>query len=106
MLSGQGNVGLSAANNTSAAGANYANAGGADITGAGNAAASGYIGSANAYNSAIGGITNAYNQYNANQMYNARTAAMGGRSMPSGGGTAGDPYGALNYPRYTPQTQG
>jgi hypothetical protein len=77
MLSGQGNVGLNAANNTSAAGTNYANAGGADITGAGNAAASGYIGSANAYNSAIGGITNAYNQYNANQMYNARTAAMG-----------------------------
>ena len=77
MLSGQGNVGLNAANNTGAAGSNYATAGGADITGAGNAAASGYIGSTNAYNNAIGGITNAYNQYNANQMYNARTAAMG-----------------------------
>jgi hypothetical protein len=100
MLSGQSAVGQNSANNTGAAGANYANAGGADITGAGNAAASGYIGSANAYNNAIGGITNAYNQYNANQMYNNRTAAMGGGSMPSGGGTAGDPYGALNYPSY------
>jgi len=78
MLSGQGNVGLNAANNTGAAGSNYATAGGADITGAGNAAASGYIGSTNAYNNAIGGITNAYNQYNANQMYNNRTAQLGG----------------------------
>jgi hypothetical protein len=78
MLSGQSNVGLNAANNTGAAGTNYANAGGGDITGAGNAAASGYIGSANAYNTAIGGVTNAYNQYNANQMYNNRTAQLGG----------------------------
>jgi hypothetical protein len=78
MLSGQTNVGLNAANNTGAAGTNYANAGGADITGAGNAAASGYIGSTNAYNNAIGGVTNAYNQYNANQMYNNRTAQLGG----------------------------
>ncbi len=65
MLSGQTNVGLSAANNTGAAGTNYANAGGADITGAGNAAASGYIGSANAYNSAIG---SGIGQYQNNQM--------------------------------------
>lgn len=78
MLSGQSAVGQNAANNTGAAGSHYATAGGGDITGAGNAAASGYIGSANAYNNAIGGITNAYNQYNANQVYNARTAAIGG----------------------------
>jgi len=67
MLSGQGNVGLSAANNTTAAGNAYATGGGAAIGAAGAANASGYMGSANSYSNAIG---NAMNNYNNMSMMN------------------------------------
>jgi hypothetical protein len=55
--------------------------------GAGNARASGYVGSANAWNQALGGANNALNQYGAQQAYNARTNAM------YGGGDGGISYG-------------
>lgn len=61
MLSGQGNVGLSAANNTSAAGNAYASGGGAAMGNIGAANASGYMGSSNAYSNAIGNAMNNYN---------------------------------------------
>jgi hypothetical protein len=67
MLSGQGNVGLSAANNTSAAGRDYATGGGAAMGNIGAANASGYMGSGNAYSNAI---SNAMNNYNNMSMMN------------------------------------
>jgi hypothetical protein len=101
MLSGQGNVGLSAANNTSAAGRDYASGGGAAIGNIGAANASGYMGSSNAYSNAIG---NAMNNYNNLSMMNRMFPGQGStQPMPSAGGTASNPYGELNYPSYRPQ---
>jgi hypothetical protein len=74
MLSGQGNVGLSAANNTSAAGNNYATGGGAALGNIGAANASGYMGSSNAYSNAIG---NAMNNYNNMSMMNRMFPGQG-----------------------------
>jgi hypothetical protein len=74
MLSGQGNVGLSAANNTSAAGQNYATGGGAAMGNLGAANASGYMGSSNAYSNAIG---NAMNNYNNMAMMNRMFPGQG-----------------------------
>jgi len=61
-LSGLAGIGQSAVNSGNAYGANYANAAGDSMTGAANARASGYIGSGNAINSAIGQGINSYNQ--------------------------------------------
>jgi hypothetical protein len=101
MLSGQGNVGLNAANNTSTAGRDYASGGGAAIGNLGSANASSYMGSSNAYSNAIG---NAMNNYNNLSMMNRLFPGQGStQPMPSAGGTASNPYGELNYPSYRPQ---
>jgi hypothetical protein len=101
MLSGQGNVGLNAANNTATAGNNYATGGGAAIGNIGAANASGYMGSSNAYSNAI---SNAMNNYNNLSMMNRLFPGQGStQPMPSAGGTASNPYGELNYPSYRPQ---
>jgi hypothetical protein len=101
MLSGQGNVGLNAANNTATAGQNYATGGGAAMGNIGAANASGYMGSSNAYSNAI---SNAMNNYNNMSMMNRMFPGQGStQPMPSAGGTASNPYGELNYPSYRPQ---
>lgn len=61
MLSGQSAVGQNSANNTASAGNAYATGGGAAIGAGGAASASGYMGAGNAYNNAIGGAMNSYN---------------------------------------------
>ena len=61
MLSGQSAVGQNSANNTASAGNAYATGGGAAIGAGGAANASGYMGAGNAYNNAIGGAINGYN---------------------------------------------
>ena len=83
MLSGQGNVGLSAANNTSAAGNAYATGGGAAMGNLGAANASGYMGSSNAYSNAIG---NAMNNYNNLSMMNRLFPGQGSPTPAFGGG--------------------
>jgi len=67
MLSGQSAAGQASANNTATAGQNYATGGGAAIGNIGSANASGYMGSSNAYSSAI---SNAMNNYNNMAMMN------------------------------------
>jgi hypothetical protein len=82
-----------ATNNMQQAGQNYATQAGEAYMGAGNARASGYVGSANAWTNALGGVTGAANQYGAQQAYNARTNAMYGGSgsgaITYGGGGQG-----------------
>jgi hypothetical protein len=58
-LSGLGSSGASTIANS---GANYANQAGNNITGAGNALAAGQVGSANAWNNALGGAISGYQQ--------------------------------------------
>lgn len=60
-----------------------------------NARASGYIGSANAWTNALGGVTNAYNQY---QLMN-QLGGMGGPTYGSGAGQAG---GGISLAGYNP----
>ena len=74
------------------AGQNYATNAGQAYMNAGDARASGYVGSANAWNQALGGANSALNQYGAQQAYNARTNAMyggGGGGISYGGGGQG-----------------
>ena len=83
MLSGQGAVGQSAANNTATAGNNYATGGGAAMGNLGAANASGYLGSSNAYSNAIG---NAMNNYNNMSMMNKLFPGQGSPTPASGFG--------------------
>ena len=81
MLSGQSAAGQASANNTAAAGNAFATGGSAALGGIGAANASGYMGSANAYSSAIG---NAMNNYNNLSMMN-RMFPDQGKPAPSVG---------------------
>lgn len=80
-------VGQTATNATSNAAGAYGNAAGSNALAAGNALASGQIGSANAWNSAIG---------NATKAFNASSYGSGGGNF---GGASGSPYayGAGGY---------
>lgn len=70
MLSGQSGAGQAAINNVSSAGANAAQSMGQNLIGMGNARAASAIGQANA----IGGaISNGFNMYQQNKLYNALT---------------------------------
>lgn len=60
-LMGVAGLGQVGANNNQQAGNVYGQQGGNALTGAGNARASGYVGSTNAWNNALGGILNNYN---------------------------------------------
>jgi hypothetical protein len=68
--------GQTAANQVGAAGQNYATNAGQAYMNAGDARASGYVGSANAWNSALGSIANNYSQNNMLNAFNNRTNAM------------------------------
>ena len=81
MLSGQSAVGQSSANNTATAGQNYATGGGAALGGIGAANASGYMGAGNAYNNAIGGAINSYNN---NSMMNRLFPGQGSPTPDTG----------------------
>ena len=63
-------AGQTAAGNVGAAGQAYASNAGNAYMNAADARASGYMGAANSWQNALGGITNAYNKYSANQMAN------------------------------------
>lgn len=62
--------GQTAAGQVGAAGQAYASNAGNAYMNAADARASGYMGAANSWQNALGGITNAYNKYSANQMAN------------------------------------
>ncbi len=79
MLSGTANTGQAAVNQVSNANQNYATSAGNNITDMGNARASGYVGGANALNSAIGQGINNYNQ----QQFMNKLPNYGSRSSPS-----------------------
>jgi hypothetical protein len=86
-ISGKGQL---TANELGTAGQNYATNAGNAYMNAGNARASGYVGSANAWNNAIGGATNYFTQ---NQMMN--------RMFPSAGVSAPNVPAAYNaLPNY------
>lgn len=88
-LAGLSGAGQQATNQISAAGQNMANNISASQIGAGNARASGYVGQANAWNGAIGGATNALQQYSMmNRMF--PTAGYSGATGYTGGS---DPMG-------------
>lgn len=88
-LAGLSGAGQQATNQISAAGQNMANNISASQIGAGNARASGYVGQANAWNGAVGGATNALQQYSMmNRMF--PTAGYSGATGYTGGS---DPMG-------------
>lgn len=88
-LAGLSGAGQQATNQISAAGQNMANNISASQIGAGNARASGYVGQANAWNGAIGGATNALQQYSLmNRMF--PTSGYSGATGYTGGS---DPMG-------------
>lgn len=68
-------IGQPGASTTANASQNYGNQASQNITGAGNASASGYVGSANAWGSAIG---NAFNNYQSNNLWNNLLKQNGG----------------------------
>lgn len=94
MLSGQSTAGQNSANNTATAGNNFATGASTAAGNLGAANASGYMGSANAYTSAIGNAMNNYNNMSVmNRMFQGQGSTQ---PIPSAGGTA-------NYPSYIQQ---
>lgn len=85
-------VGQTATGATTNASANYANQYGANTIGAGNAQASGYVGSANAWNQALGQGVNAYQTNQLINRFAPRTA--GGSSLGNLATTDANSYGA------------
>jgi hypothetical protein len=79
-------AGQTAANTLSTAAGQYGQGASEAAYQGANARASGYVGSANAWNQALGGVTNAFNQYNMMQALNrpAAPGATGGFSSVPG----------------------
>lgn len=87
-------IGQTAVNSAAGAGQNYANNVSQNQLGIGNARAASAIGSANAWGN---GLSNAYNGYQTNQLYNAYVNRLNGRngggSVGNGGWGTGNAYG-------------
>lgn len=86
-LAGVSGAGQTAANTVAQAGTNMANNVSNLMTDAGNARAAGIVGSANAWGSAAGGVTNAVNNYNSGQILQKLLARNNGYNPSFGGGS-------------------
>lgn len=88
MLMGGAGVGQNAVNTDASSGANFASTASNLMTGAGNAQAAGIVGGANAWNNALGGVANAANTYQTNQVLD-RVLRGGGAGGTFGSGGSG-----------------
>jgi hypothetical protein len=95
MLTGQQTAGANATNAQNQSSQNYANAAGDAYMQAGNARASGYVGSANAWNQAGSSIGNYYMQQNMLNRF-APTSAATPSSIQSGWNSWQDPTSYMN----------